>query len=173
MTQRSVNPLVLALAAGEPDAFATLYGRLGGPLYRFARVMLRDRAGAEDAVHDLFVQLVQRRDQLRVVQDLEAYVFAMLRYNILHRVKKHRREQQAMEGWTPAPAAAPNVAADIELEQALAKLPVIQRELIALKFDGELTFAQIADVLQISPNTAASRYRYALEKLRSYLDVTP
>ena len=42
-----------------------------------------------------------------------------------------------------------------------------QRELIALKIDGELTFAEIAACLGISPNTAASRYRYALEKLRA------
>jgi DNA-directed RNA polymerase specialized sigma24 family protein len=46
-----------------------------------------------------------------------------------------------------------------------------QREIIALKIDGELTFAQIGEVLGISPNTAASRYRLALEKLRTALGV--
>jgi RNA polymerase sigma-70 factor (ECF subfamily) len=57
-----------------------------------------------------------------------------------------------------------------DLDHALALLPDDQREVIALKIDGGLTFAQIADVLNISPNTAASRYRYALEKLRSVLE---
>ena len=56
------------------------------------------------------------------------------------------------------------------LERALRALPPEQREVIALKIDGELTFAQIARVLDISVNTAASRYRYALEKLRSTLE---
>ncbi len=41
--------------------------------------------------------------------------------------------------------------------------------MISLKIDGQLTFAQIAQVLGISVNTAASRYRYALEKLRGML----
>jgi RNA polymerase sigma-70 factor (ECF subfamily) len=55
------------------------------------------------------------------------------------------------------------------LERAVQALPPEQQELIALKIDGALTFAEIAAVLGISPNTAASRYRYALEKLRASL----
>ena len=56
-----------------------------------------------------------------------------------------------------------------ELENALRSLPPEQREIIALKIEGGLTFGEIATLLSISPNTAASRYRYALEKLRSTL----
>ena len=57
------------------------------------------------------------------------------------------------------------------LLRALGALPVEQREVISLKIDGELTFAQIAKVLEVSPHTAASRYRYALEKLRRSLSI--
>jgi RNA polymerase sigma-70 factor (ECF subfamily) len=49
-------------------------------------------------------------------------------------------------------------------------LPPKQREVIAMKIDGELTFAEIGAVLGVSANTAASRYRYALEKLRRSLE---
>jgi RNA polymerase sigma-70 factor (ECF subfamily) len=55
------------------------------------------------------------------------------------------------------------------IERALAALPLEQREVIALKVDAGLTFAEIAEVTGVSPNTAASRYRYALEKLREHL----
>jgi RNA polymerase sigma factor (sigma-70 family) len=48
----------------------------------------------------------------------------------------------------------------------LSVLPVDQRETVVLHTWGELTFSQIAEVLEISANTAASRYRYALTKLR-------
>ena len=41
-----------------------------------------------------------------------------------------------------------------------------------MKIDGQLTFAEIGRVLGVSPNTAASRYRYALEKLRAMLQKT-
>ena len=57
------------------------------------------------------------------------------------------------------------------LETGSAGLPIEQREVLSLKIDGGLTFAEIAAVLGIRPNTAASRYRYALEKLRTLLDV--
>ena len=52
------------------------------------------------------------------------------------------------------------------LEQALPTLPDEQREVLALKIDGGLTFAEIGALLGVGLNTAASRYRYALEKLR-------
>jgi RNA polymerase sigma-70 factor (ECF subfamily) len=52
----------------------------------------------------------------------------------------------------------------------LASLPLEQREVITLKIDGGLTFAQIAEILHVNPNTAASRYRYAMEKLRRFLE---
>ena len=57
----------------------------------------------------------------------------------------------------------------LRLERALGTLPTEQRELIALKLDADLTFMEIGDLLGISSNTAASRYRYALEKLRAFL----
>jgi RNA polymerase sigma-70 factor (ECF subfamily) len=58
------------------------------------------------------------------------------------------------------------------LERALLSLPAEQREVISLKIDGELTFAQIAEVIGVRANTAASRYRYALEKLRAALEAS-
>ncbi|MFM8421945.1 MAG: sigma factor-like helix-turn-helix DNA-binding protein, partial [Verrucomicrobiota bacterium] len=55
------------------------------------------------------------------------------------------------------------------LAVAVAALPPAQREVIALKFDGGLTFAEIAAVVGVSANTAASRYRYGAAKLRTLL----
>ncbi len=52
---------------------------------------------------------------------------------------------------------------------ALRTLPPEQAEVVVLKIWEELTFAQIGEVLQISPNTAASRYQYAMAKLTSRL----
>jgi RNA polymerase sigma-70 factor (ECF subfamily) len=56
--------------------------------------------------------------------------------------------------------------ADDELAAAVAALPEAQREVVALRVDGGLSFEEIAAATGTSPNTAASRYRYALEKLR-------
>jgi RNA polymerase sigma-70 factor (ECF subfamily) len=55
------------------------------------------------------------------------------------------------------------------IEAALRNLPINQAEVLVMKIWGGLTFPQIATALKISPNTAASRYRYALATLREQL----
>jgi RNA polymerase sigma-70 factor (ECF subfamily) len=57
----------------------------------------------------------------------------------------------------------------LALQSALADLPVEQREVVVLRVWGRMTFEEAAVVLEISPNTAASRYRYGLAKLKSRL----
>jgi len=52
------------------------------------------------------------------------------------------------------------------IQDAMQKLPEMYREVVTLKVWGELTFAEIAQVLEIPANTAASRYRYGLMELR-------
>jgi RNA polymerase sigma-70 factor (ECF subfamily) len=170
MARSTANSLARALASGEPEAFAALYDRLGRSMVRVARMMLRSSADAEDAAHDVFVELARRRDRLELVRDLDAYVFAMLRHAVVRRIERERNEQRHVR---QLPVAAPEEPAEShanDLDIALKKLPAEQREVIALKIDGGLTFAQIAEVLDVSANTAASRYRYGLEKLRQMLE---
>lgn len=169
------HELSRSLAAGEPRAFASLYERLSRPLFRVAVTMLSDRAAAEDAVHDLFVSLARYRDRLARTKDLDAYVFTCLRNGIqaaLHRRQRERRHLSELAAAWPRESPAPETGetADEELNAALAMLPGEQREIVTLKVDAGLTFAQIGGVLGISMNTAASRYRYAMEKLRARLE---
>lgn len=167
------NVDVELLAAGNPDAYAALYSRLARPLLRVAAAMLADAGEAEDAVHDVFVALARGRKRLRRVEDLDAYVFASLRHAVAARIDRRRVERRHWErlALIPSPAPhSPDPADGAELSAALAALPPEQREIVVMKIDGGLTFAQIAQVLGISPNTAASRYRYALEKLRRFLE---
>ena len=58
-----------------------------------------------------------------------------------------------------------------DLEKALADLPEEQREVVVLRVWGEMTLQAAADVLDVPLNTAASRYRYALDKLRQRFGV--
>jgi len=167
------NVDVKLLAAGEPVAYAALYARLARRLLRVAGAMLGDAGEAEDAVHDLFVALARGRERLTYVEDLDAYVFASLRHAIAARTDRRRFERRHLERLTSIPVSA-GQSADAtdegEVSAALAALPPEQREIVVMKIDGGLTFAQIAQALSISPNTAASRYRYAMEKLRKLLE---
>ena len=169
------TPLSEALAAGDREAFAALYDRLGLRLVNTARTMLASTAEAEDVVHDLFVELARMRHRLAAVNDLDGYLFTMLRHAV---GRRHRRRalasrsldrlgrERSLEGGFTTP---PPELHDEALAAAVAALPAAQREVVALKIDGGLTFAEIAAVIGTSANTAASRYRYALDRLRIVL----
>jgi RNA polymerase sigma-70 factor (ECF subfamily) len=167
--------LAESLAAGDPEAFAAVYDRLALRLLGAARTMTGSAAEAEDAVQDLFVELARGRARLAAVADLEAYVFTMLRNAVRRRGRRaalDRRAVLAIAAGREASGAFAEPAAELPddaLAAAVAALPDAQREVVALKIDAGLTFAEIAAVTGTSLNTAASRYRYALEKLRTAL----
>jgi RNA polymerase sigma-70 factor, ECF subfamily len=172
MSESEPKALLAALASGREDAFAALYTQYGERLFRAALVMLRRPHDAEDAVQEVFMGLVRTRQSLPNVQDLTAYLFSALRH-AAGKIATRRGPEMATEvvleelaERTSPPAETP---LGDHLTWALESLPPDQREMIALKFDGELTFAQIATVLGINPSTAASRYRYALDRLRRML----
>lgn len=165
--------LAESLADGDADAFAALYDRLAARLLGVARTMTGSTTDAEDVVHDLFVDLARGRHRLAAVVDLEAYVFTMLRHAVGRRRRRAATGRRALvavahDRVRPDHAAAAALPDD-ELAAAVAGLPAAQREVVALKIDGGLTFAEIGRVMGTSLDTAASRYRYALARLRQAL----
>jgi RNA polymerase sigma-70 factor (ECF subfamily) len=168
------DPPVAGLAAGDQRAFAALYDRYAVRLYRAAVGMLGRREDAEDVVQEVFTAVFQSSHKLANVQNLTAYLFTALRRAAGRSAARRLREPRSGE------AAIANIASKADpddrsnfdgerLQKALLALPAEQREVIALKIDGGLTFAETAQVIGISANTAASRYRYALERLRTSL----
>jgi len=73
------------------------------------------------------------------------------------------------EGWLDSPVGMEQTA--VELQSALRGLPEQQREVILLHVWGQMSFEEVANALEIPPNTAASRYRYGLSKLREQFQV--
>jgi RNA polymerase sigma-70 factor (ECF subfamily) len=169
------DPLLLSLTAGDERAFALLYDRFAARMYRVALRILGRREDAEDVVQDVFLAVVRSRERLANVSDLTAYLFASLRRTAgrcaVRRARSPETSQAAVvDAAAPVERVAPESPDSLRLQQAIRCLPGEQREVIALKIDGELTFAQIAQIMGVSINTAASRYRYALSKLRSSLE---
>jgi RNA polymerase sigma-70 factor, ECF subfamily len=171
MSDRDARALLAGLAAGEESAFAELHVQFGTRLFRCAHRMLGHAQDAEEVVQEVFFSLVRSRDRLLQVDNLPGYLFTALR----HAAQRYRTRQPRTHTSPDVlsdmanPPASISKEVDAELEHALRMLPTEQREVLAMKIDGELTFAEIGRVLQISPHTAASRYRYALQKLRGIL----
>jgi RNA polymerase sigma-70 factor, ECF subfamily len=175
MTASGPDPLLIGLAAGDEQAYSLLYERYGARLFRVALGMLGRREDAEDAVQEVIAALVRSKNKLAGVNDLTAYLFTALRHAVGRCAERRRRNALSLEIAAEAAMNSPcgsenNENYDPErLHQALAMLPEEQREIVSLKVAGELTFSEIAAMLNVSQNTAASRYRYALEKLRTVL----
>jgi len=152
--------------AGSLD-LELLYRQHGAALLLFALAMAGERSRAQDAVHEVFLKLLEHGDLSRA-SDQKAYLFGCVRNAVLDdRKRQDRNKPLDGSAWFSPPNR--DCAAEQNLRLALAALPDDQRQVVVLHVWGELTFAQIADLLEISSNTAASRYRYALSKLREWM----
>jgi RNA polymerase sigma factor (sigma-70 family) len=145
-----------------------LYREYGASLVLFAVAYTADRGRAQDAVHQVFLRLMERGDLSRAA-DVKAYLFASVR-NALLNDRKTRARIVALEpdvAWFEPPNR--DFAAERNLKRELLSLSDELRDVTTMHIWGELTFAQIGEILGISANTAASRYRYALARLREVM----
>lgn len=145
-------------------------------LVRMAIAIARNQDDAEDAVQTALSRVAQNPENLRNADKPWPYLLRMVRNEALAICRKKRR-------WLSTHSLSELVArrcvSELEREDthravwsALRSLPPEQAEVVVLKSWEEMTFAEIAVVLEISPNTVASRYQYALKKLATKLHKT-
>ena len=139
-------------------------------LLLFARQQARCEADAQELLQDAVVEAW--RQQTAGVPPEPGWVFGLIRRRAIDLARRNgRRANRELAAQDAAPPEwfAPEIE-DRErarlLQDALKRLPREQREVVTLKILGGLTFAELAAALEIPANTAASRYRYALEELR-------
>ncbi len=137
-----------------------------------ARQWTNSYADAEDVLQEAFVRYWKHQRHLE--GSPEALIITSIRRAAIDlgrsRARRVNRETQSYE--LGERTVSFEFSDDDEarvLDAALQKLPAEQREVVVMKIWGELTFDQIAKELNISQNTAASRYRYALDGLRKHL----
>lgn len=145
-----------------------LYIQHGPALLLFATSIIGERSRAQDAVHQVFLKLIEDGN-LQQAANKKAYLFSCVRNALLNETRRLQRSVALDPDsvWFSAPEK--DLAAEANLRRALVSLPDNQRQIVVLHVWGELTFLEIAEILDISHNTAASRYRYALDKLREQL----
>ena len=150
----------------EESELARLYDGWASRLLAYMTTITKDRSLAEDALQNLFVKLATSRPDLR---QPEVYLFRAARNEAL-RMARRRPGSVCDFSQLIDPRDPGNPSADVEgVATALKRLPAEQLEVILLHVFEGLTFQETGLVLSLSPDTAASRYRYALEKLKELL----
>ena len=153
-----------------------LYDRFGEKLYHYLILKLGSADDAEDVLQDVFCRLARYSVRLKFVRNLQAYVFRLARNEANRFLEKKIRRRGEREDIASFPQVFrdsftnPDNQEARRVSRSLARLPENQREVIVLKVFEELTFKEIAVVCGLSINTASSRYRYGMEKLRSILE---
>ncbi len=147
-------------------------------LYVYARQRSQSREDAEDIIQDALIRLWGYQEERGNVPPDLPLAYSVLRFVAMDHIKKQGRKKRKEDAviflhdqedyWLDTNAEDGEEA--VLLRQAVEKLGEKLREVVTLKIWGGLTFAQIAEAMTISPNTAASRYRYALEQLERKLE---
>jgi len=169
--------LVWELKRGSKEALRRIYEKYKDNLLTIAASLLRDRCGAEDVLHDVFVSFAAGAGQLYLRGSLKNYLIMSIVNQVRDRFrrKKHRAVELEQVGPISSDSDGPEQSAMSSeqlqlLTEALAKLPLEQREVIVLHLNGGMKFKEIAGMQGISISTVQGRYRYGLSKLRIMLN---
>jgi RNA polymerase sigma-70 factor (ECF subfamily) len=182
MDDQSDEALMLRYGEGDAEAFEVLYHRHKDAVYRFVRRQCRDPESARDLVQDIWGKLIRARRSFRGDARFTTYLFALARNRVIdhYRAEVGRRPADAVLVGTVDVGDIPGRDENTPDERAhlcalirrsltyVEALPPIQRETVLLYVEG-LNLVEIGEVTQVSAETARSRLRRALAKLRQDL----
>jgi RNA polymerase sigma-70 factor, ECF subfamily len=164
------------LAQGDHTAFAELYDACADRIHHYLMVFLGSKEDAEDALQETFIRLARNCKRLAKVENLTAYIFTIARNEAL-RLAGRRAKPESLAAmaqkyglFEKTDNNDPKTGDYAEAAAiALSGLEAELREIVELKYFAGLTFREIADVTGCPQGTVATRYRVALEKMRTVL----
>jgi RNA polymerase sigma-70 factor (ECF subfamily) len=178
-TPVDAESLVPLVRAGDERALESIFRVHYGSLCTFASTMVRSRETAEELVQNVFLKVWTNRTRWDVRGSVRSYLFGAVRNEALNHLKRERLERQWLEeggeedtvipihGTLPAPDAGlegPELAAAVR--RAIEQLPPRARQAVQLRWDNQLRYAEIADVMGISVKGVENQLSRALEALR-------
>jgi len=153
-----------------------LYDKHAQALFAFLLALTRNEDATHDVLQDVFVKLARNPKLLAGARDPRAFLLRLAHNTAIDLMRRRGARQKYHDQFGAdhlgafASASDPDEAVfRARLTAALGQLPPDQCAVVHLKLWEGLTFEQIADALEIPRNTAASRYRYGLDKLRELL----
>jgi RNA polymerase sigma-70 factor, ECF subfamily len=159
-----------------PFNLERLYDEHSQALFAFLLNFTRSEADTRDLLQEIFIKLARKPDLLRGIREERAFLIRLahnLAIDLMRRRGTRKKNYSQLAEESESVFATTDNPDEKEFRKALfgalADLPLEQRSVVHLKLWEGLTFEAIAETLEIPPNTAASRFRYGLDKLRERL----
>jgi len=149
------------------------YDKHADELYKYALMILADHEAAGDALQQVFVKMIKMGNSISQIESYQGYLRKAVRNECYDIINKHIRFRDLLDELSAMP-----IIESIEearederktLEDAIKKLSPKEREVLHMRVYENKTLAEIAKIIDVSVNTVASRYRYALDRLRTML----
>lgn len=183
--QPTDEQLMLAYRDGDAGAFDALYRRHKGGVYRYMLRQCRDRAVVDELFQDVWMNLIRAREGYTVQARFTTYIYTLAHNRLIDHYRKAGGAALVSfdddDEDTPVinePVAAPRDEPERHLEvkqqaaqllRLLDDLPAAQREAFIMQYEGGMTVEEIATAAGVNRETAKSRLRYALSKIRQRL----
>lgn len=168
--------LMLSYRDGDPRAFEALYARHKGPLYRYLLRQCGAAAVAEELFQDVWLKLIKARSRYTVQARFATWLYTLAHHRLIDHYRARSRGLPVSyldpeADCPPDPGPAPEELVDRRrraerLLELLAALPEAQREAFLLREEGGLSVDEIAAATGVARETAKSRLRYAVARLR-------
>ncbi len=160
------------MTGSQTEGFAELYEHTFPRVYAYVASLLRDRAAAEDVTAQAFERAYRKRRSYRAGRGtMEAWLFGIARNAALDELRRRKRRAGLEGDHEDSGAPSPHDHAELALRRetvraALASLDGRERDLIALKFAGGLSNAEIGRILGMSESAVGTRLHRTITKLR-------
>lgn len=165
--------LVLLAQGGDREAFAHLAADVSHRLFALAQRILRDADAAGDVLQTALVQIWQDLPDLHDPDRFEAWSYRIV-LRACQTDRRRARRSLATIQLQPTDAAVGDAQVSValrdELERAFLRLTDDQRTVLVLLYYRDLSVAQVADILGISPGTVKSRHHHARQAMRAAVD---
>lgn len=180
--------LMLAYSGGDAGAFDELYRRHKGGVYRYLLRQCRDAGVADELFQDVWMNLIRAREGYTVQAKFTTYIYTLAHNRLIDHYRKSGQaalvsldaNDKGDDDDPPAvdPVASPRDEPErhLDVKQQAARLlalldalPLPQREAFVMQYEGGMSVEEIADATGVTRETAKSRLRYALAKIRQGL----
>jgi RNA polymerase sigma-70 factor, ECF subfamily len=185
LSEQAEHELLRQAQNGDYGAFDELHASLEPAVRRFVQRLIGPGQEAEDITQDTFIALYLNLERVDPPEKLRPYVFRIARNRCYDRLRREGRYEHislddepvslrvsfdiAERNGTPPDEAAHWLLLHLEVQEAMDKLPELQRQALILYSEEGLSYAEIAEVMDVTVGTIKSRIFHAKKNLRGLL----